>query len=67
MTDEKQRPDTGVVELHEQIARLLGHPAPIRICRDPGEVDATSREFDEERDVEPPQEERVVMLFEQSV
>ena len=31
----------------------------VRIRRDPGEVHATSRQLNEEQDVEPPQEDRV--------
>jgi hypothetical protein len=42
-------------ELHQQVARLLGHPALVRIRRDAAEVDAASCEHDEEQDVQPPQ------------
>src|SRR6266536_5850352 len=60
VADEKPRKaDTVVVELHQQVARLLRHPAAVRIGRDPGEVDATGRELDEEQDVEALEEERV--------
>jgi len=45
VADEKPRPDAFVAKLHEQVARLLGHPAAVRIGRDPGEVDATGREL----------------------
>src|SRR5262249_61170691 len=59
VTDEKPRPDAFVAQLHQQIARLLGHPAAVRIGRDPGEVDAPARKLDEEQHVEALQEERV--------
>ena len=58
-TDEKPRPDILVVELHQEVACLLGHPAAIRIGRDPSEVDAAGRQFHEEQDVEALEEERV--------
>jgi hypothetical protein len=38
-----------VVELHKQIARLLSDPAAVRVGRDPGEMDPTRRELDEEQ------------------
>src|SRR6266545_2926862 len=59
VTNEKPRPDIFVVELHQEVACLLGHPAAIRIGRDPGEVDAPGRKLDEEQRVEALQEERV--------
>src|SRR5262249_12417614 len=51
--------DIVVVELHQQVARLLSHPAAVGVGRDPGEVDAACRELDEEEDVEALAEERV--------
>src|SRR6266511_2751485 len=59
VTNEKPRLDAVVAKLHEQVARLLGHPAAVRIGRDPGEVDAPGRKLDEEQHVEALQEERV--------
>ena len=59
VADRNRGRDAFVVELHQQVARLLGHPAAVRVGRDPGEVDAAGRELDEEQDVEPLQEERV--------
>src|SRR5262249_60120642 len=59
ITDQKLRPDPLVVELHQEVARLLGHPAAVRIGGDPGEVHAASRQLHEEQDVEALQEERV--------
>jgi hypothetical protein len=47
ITDEKPRPDAFVAKLHQQVARLLGHPAAIRVGRDPGQVDAPGRKLDE--------------------
>jgi hypothetical protein len=48
-----------VVELHQQVACLLDHPAAVRVGRDPSEVYAAARQLDEEQDVEPLEEERV--------
>src|SRR5436190_1735791 len=59
ITDHKPRLDTLVVDVHEQVARLLGHPCAVGLRRDPGEVHATSRQLNEKQDVEPPQEDRV--------
>src|SRR5215211_1058483 len=59
VTDEKPRPDAVVVEVHQQVAHLLGHPAAVRVGRDPGQVDAPSRQLDEEQNVEALQEQRV--------
>jgi hypothetical protein len=59
ITDHKPRLDPLVVDVHEQVARLLGHPCAVGIRRDPGEVHTTSRQLNEEQDVEPPQEDRV--------
>src|SRR6266511_5090861 len=59
VADEKPRPDAFVAKLHEQVARLLGHPAAVRVGRDPGEVDAPGRKLYEEQHVEALQEERV--------
>jgi hypothetical protein len=47
VTDEEPRTDAFVVELHQQVARLLGHPAAVRVGGDPGEVDAAGRKLDE--------------------
>src|SRR5215212_2968800 len=58
ITDQELRADALVVELHQQVACLLGHPAAVRASRDPGEVDASGRELDEEQDVEAFEEER---------
>src|SRR5919201_2685663 len=59
VADEKPGPETVVVELHQQVARLLGHPAPIRIGRDPGKTDTPGSQLDEEQHVEALQEEGV--------
>src|SRR5207247_8929226 len=59
VTDKKQRTAILVVELHQQVARLLGHPAAVRIGREPDQMDAAGREFDEEQDVEALQEARL--------
>jgi hypothetical protein len=59
ITDEEPRAHILVVEPHQQVARLLGHPPPVRIRRDPREPNAASGDLDEEQDIEPLQEERV--------
>src|SRR5262245_28489965 len=48
-----------VVELHQQVARLLSHPAAVGVGRDPRQVDAAGRKLDEEQGVEPLEEERI--------
>jgi hypothetical protein len=59
VTDEQPRPDASVAKLHQQVARLLVHPAAARLGRDPGQVDAPAPQLAEEQDVEALQEERV--------
>jgi hypothetical protein len=59
VTDQEPRPDALVVEFHQQVACLLGHPRPIRVRRDPSEVDTPGRELDKEQDIKPLEEERV--------
>jgi hypothetical protein len=48
-----------VVQVHEQVARLLSHPRPVGIRRGPGQVNPASRQLDEEQDVEALEEDRV--------
>ena len=59
VTNEKQRPDALVVELHQQVARLPAHPASVGVGGDPGQADAASRQLDEEQDVEALPEQRL--------
>src|SRR5207248_2306600 len=59
VTDEVARAGSLVVELHQQVARLLAHPRPIRVGRDPANAHPPSRQLDEAQDVEAPEEERV--------
>jgi hypothetical protein len=59
VTDQKPWPDVLLVELHQQIARLLGNPTTVRVGRDPGDPDTPGRQLDEEQNIEPPEEERV--------
>jgi hypothetical protein len=59
VTDKKARAHVLVVKRHEQVARLLGHPAAIRIRRHTREVHAARRELDEEQHVEALQEQGV--------
>ena len=56
---EPPRADLLVVELHQQVPRLLGHPRPVWIGGDPGETDTAGRKLDEEQHVEAPHEEPV--------
>jgi hypothetical protein len=42
-----------VAELHDEVARLLGHPAPIRVCGGGDVLDSSRRERDEEQHVDP--------------
>src|SRR5206468_4251392 len=59
ITDQELRADALVLELHQQVARLLRHPAAVRVGRDPGQVDTPGRKLDEEQHIEALQEERV--------
>jgi hypothetical protein len=59
VADQKDHRHTLVVEAHDQIARLLGHPGPVRVGRDTGDAHAPARKLDEEQDVEALQEQRV--------
>ena len=52
VTDEEPWAEILVVELHQQVACLLGHPAAVRVGGDPGQLDAAGRQLDEEQDVE---------------
>ena len=53
VADQVPRPDVLVIKLHEQVPCLLGHPGPVRVRRDPGEMDPPRRKLDEEEDVQP--------------
>src|SRR5438105_3021207 len=55
ITDQELRADAVVVELHQQVARLLGYPATVRVGRDPREADASGCQLDDEQNVEAPQ------------
>jgi len=59
VADEEPRAGSFVLELHREVACLLGRPAAVGIRGDPGEMHAASRELDEEQDVEALQEQRV--------
>jgi len=58
VTDQKQRTDV-VVELHQQVARLLPHPWPVRVRGDPSQGNAPVRKLDKEQHREPFEKERV--------
>src|SRR5262245_49646162 len=60
VTDQEERTNIGgVVEVHQEVARLLGDSGPVRVGRDPGQTEASGRELDKEQDVEALQEQRV--------
>src|SRR4051794_32470977 len=59
IANEKLRLDAIIIELHQQVARLLGYPAAVRVGGDPGEAHAAGRELDEEQDVEALQEQGI--------
>jgi len=51
--------DAFLIEPHQQVARLLSYPPTVGVRRDPGQVNAASRELNEEQNLEPLQEQRV--------
>jgi len=44
-----------VIQLHDEVARLLGHPRTVGVARAPGQMHAPPSQLDEEQDVDPPQ------------
>jgi hypothetical protein len=48
-----------LAELHDEVARLLRHPAPVRVRRAGDVLDPPGRERDEEQHVDPLQERRL--------
>ena len=60
IADEEPRSEAvSVVELHQQVARLVGHPPPVRVRGDSCQADAPGSELDEEEHVEAPEEQGV--------
>ena len=59
VADQESEPVGAVVEVHEQVAGLLGDPGPGRMVSDPGDVHAAAPVLDHDQDVETPQEEGV--------
>src|SRR5262245_4842750 len=59
ISDPNCRADSVVVELHHQVAPLLGHPPAVRIGRDSPRRGRVWLRVDEEQDAEPLQDERV--------
>src|SRR5262249_35904895 len=57
--DEEPGADILVVEPHQEVARLLGHPPPFWIRRDTCQPDTASGKLNEEQDVGPLQEQGV--------
>jgi hypothetical protein len=59
ITNQEAGTDAFVVELHQQVARLLAHPAAVGVSRDPGQMNAAARQLDEEQHIEALQEQGV--------
>jgi hypothetical protein len=59
VADQEALANTLVIQPHDQIARLLRYPGPVRVGRDAGDPHAPARKLDEEEDLETPQEHRV--------
>ncbi len=59
VADQEARPHPFVVESHQQVVRLLGHPGALRVSGDARDVHATAREFNEEQDIQTLEEDGV--------
>jgi hypothetical protein len=59
IADEESEASAGVVEVHEQVAGLLGDPGAGGVRGDPGDVDAAAAVLDGHEHVEAAQEDRV--------
>ena len=59
VADQKREASVGVVEVHEQVAGLLGQPGSGRVRGDAQDVHAAGGVFDDEERVEPVQGDRV--------
>jgi hypothetical protein len=55
VVDQEARALAAVVEIHQQVPRLLGHPGRIRVARAGDVLDPARPDRDEEEHVEPPQ------------
>ena len=61
VADQEPKVATGVVEIHEQVAGLLGEPGIGRVCGDAQYVHPAGGVLDDEERVEPMQSDRVEM------
>ena len=59
VADQEPEPVGAVVEVHEQVAGLLGDPGAGRVGGDPGDVHAATVVLDDDENVEPAQEDGV--------
>src|SRR6266516_3689347 len=59
VADQEARPHPFVVESHQQVARLLGHPGAVGVSGDARDVHATARQLNEEQDIETLEEDGV--------
>ena len=48
-----------LVEVHQQVAALLGHPLPRRVSGDPGQVHTAGVVLDDEQHLQAAQEDRI--------
>ena len=61
VTDQEFQAVSTALEVHQQIAGLLGHPLPRRVSGDPGQVHTAGAVLDEEQDLQAPQKHGVDM------
>jgi hypothetical protein len=59
VTDQKPEPVDPIVEVHQEVASLLGDPGAGGVGGDPGQVYFSSFDFDDEQHVQPGQPDRV--------
>jgi hypothetical protein len=55
VVDQESAPRAAIVEVHQQVARLLQHPPAVRVARAGHVLDPAAADADEEEDVQPPQ------------
>ena len=59
IVDQEARPLAALVEIHQQVARLLRHPGRVRVARACEVLDPAGADRDEEQHVQPPQPDRL--------
>jgi hypothetical protein len=59
VADQEPHPPTGILQVHQQVAHLLGNPRPGRLGGDAEDPDPAGGVLDGEEDVEPAQGDRV--------